>query len=123
VEEAVHKSRYVVTNQNGGWRIRNAHHHVTATFPSKAQALCAAIELAEKDGECGHAPEVLVRHEDDRFITAPGFKTSRSFGSASGEISEVFAGRQKVDGTYLPHHYMVIRWWPDDAAERQGVIC
>ena len=41
----------------------------TATFPSKAQALCAAIELAERDGERGHAPEVLVRHEDDRFIT------------------------------------------------------
>jgi hypothetical protein len=56
-------------------------------------------------------------------VIAPGFKTSRSFGSASGEISEVFAGRQKVDGTYLPHHYRVIRWRPDDAAERQGVIC
>ena len=38
-------------------------------FPSKAQALCAAIGLAEKDGKRGHAPEVLVRHEDDRFIT------------------------------------------------------
>ena len=62
------KSRYVVMNQNGGWQIRNAHRHVTATFPSKAQALCGAIELAEEDGERGHAPEVLVRHEDDRFI-------------------------------------------------------
>ena len=50
-------------------KIRNAHRHVTATFPSKAQALCAAIELAEKDGRSGHAPEVLVRHEDDRFMT------------------------------------------------------
>ena len=42
---------------------------MTATFPSKAQALCAAIELAEKDGVRGHAPEVLVRHEEDRLIT------------------------------------------------------
>jgi hypothetical protein len=41
----------------------------STNFPSKAQALCAAIELAEKDGKRGHAPEVLVRHEDDRFIT------------------------------------------------------
>jgi hypothetical protein len=65
----LHKSQYVVMNQNGGWQIRNARRHVTATFPSKAQALCAAIELAEKDGERGHAPEVLVRHEDDRLIT------------------------------------------------------
>jgi hypothetical protein len=37
--------------------------------PSKAQALCAAIELAEKDGARGEAPEMLVRHEDDRYIT------------------------------------------------------
>ena len=65
----MHKSRYIVTSQNGEWQIRNAHRHVTATFPSKAQALCAAIELAEKDGERDLAPEVLVRHEDDRFIT------------------------------------------------------
>jgi hypothetical protein len=65
----MHKSRYVVMNQDGGWQIRNAYRHVTSIFPSKAQALCAAIELAEKDGEHGHAPEVLVRHEDDRFIT------------------------------------------------------
>jgi len=63
------KSRYVVMNQDGGWQARNAYRHVTSIFPSKAQALSAAIELAEKDGEHGHAPEVLVRHEDDRFIT------------------------------------------------------
>jgi hypothetical protein len=49
-------------NQNGGWQIRNVYRHVTSIFPSKAQALCAAIELAEKDRERGHAPEVLVRH-------------------------------------------------------------
>jgi hypothetical protein len=65
----LHRSRYVVMNQNGGWQIRSARSHVAATFPSKAQALCAAIELAEKDGGRDHAPEVLVRHEDDRFVT------------------------------------------------------
>jgi hypothetical protein len=67
-EEALHKSRYVVIHE-GGWQIRNAHRRVAATFPTKAQALCAAIELAERDGGHGQAPEVLVRHEDDRFIT------------------------------------------------------
>jgi hypothetical protein len=65
----MHKSRYVVMNQNGGWQIRNVYRHVTSILPSKAQALSAAIELAEKDGERGDAPEVLVRREDDRFIT------------------------------------------------------
>ena len=56
-------------NRNGDWQIKSASRHVAATFPSKAQALCAAIELAEHDGTRGHAPEVLVRHEDDHFIT------------------------------------------------------
>ena len=41
-EDAMHKSRYVVMNQDGGWQIRNAYRHVTSIFPSKAQALCAA---------------------------------------------------------------------------------
>ncbi len=65
----MHKSRYVVIRQDGGWQIKNAYRQVTSTFPSKAQALCTAIELAEKDGNRGHTPEVLVRHEDDRFMT------------------------------------------------------
>jgi hypothetical protein len=69
LEEAMHKSRYVVMQKDGEWQIKSAYRQVTSTFPSKAQALCAAIELAEKDGNRGHAPEVLVRHEDDRFIT------------------------------------------------------
>jgi hypothetical protein len=68
-EEQLHKSRYVVMNQNGDWQIKSASKHVTATFPTKEQALCAAIELAEHDGAHGHVPEVLVRHEDDHFIT------------------------------------------------------
>jgi hypothetical protein len=64
----MHKSRYVVLCENGGWRIKNAHRHLTASYTSKAQALSAAIGLAEKDGERGQAPEVLVRHEDERFV-------------------------------------------------------
>ena len=56
-------------NRSGEWQIRNAYHRVAAAFSTKAQALCAAIELAELDGENGHSGEVLVRHEDDHFIT------------------------------------------------------
>jgi len=69
LEEELHKSRYIVMHQDGEWLLRNAYRHVGAAYPSKAQALCAAIELAEMDGERGHAPEVLVRHEDNHFIT------------------------------------------------------
>jgi hypothetical protein len=40
-----------------------------------------------------------------------GFTITRSFGSASTKIEEVFSGRQVLSGTYLPYHYMVVRWW------------
>ena len=46
----MHKSRYVVMQKDGEWQIKNAYRQNTSTFPSKTQALCAAIELAEKDG-------------------------------------------------------------------------
>jgi hypothetical protein len=65
----MHKSRYVVLKQEGEWQIKHAGKHHSGCFASKAEALSAAIELAEKDGATGHAPEVLVRYEDDRFIT------------------------------------------------------
>jgi hypothetical protein len=42
-----------------------------------------------------------------------GFHISPSFGSASSDIEEVFTGRQVLSGTYLPYHYMVVRWWPE----------
>jgi mRNA-degrading endonuclease RelE of RelBE toxin-antitoxin system len=47
-EEAFPKSRYVVMNQNGGWQIRNAHRHVTATFPSKAARKPPFITVAHR---------------------------------------------------------------------------
>ena len=65
----MHRQRYVVLCENGGWRIKNVHRHLAVSYSSKAQALSAAIELAEQDGKPGQAPEVLVRHEDERFIT------------------------------------------------------
>jgi hypothetical protein len=68
----------------------------------------------------------IKRHSDLVYITfsAPtvdpeidvqlpeGFKAQRSFGSASEAIEELSTGREVVRGTYLPHHYMIVRWWP-----------
>jgi hypothetical protein len=62
MKEEMRRSRYVVSGCDGGWQVRRANSRVTETFPSKAQALCAAIELTEKDGARGDASEVLVRH-------------------------------------------------------------
>ena len=67
--EQLRRSRYVVSGQGSLWHVRKANCRLSEAFLSKAQALCAAIELAEKDGARGEAPEMLVRHEDDRYIT------------------------------------------------------
>jgi hypothetical protein len=77
----------------------------------------------------------LRRHNDSIYVNfsyptvnpeidvppVPGFKTSRSFGSASDEIDETISGRERVAGTYLPLHYMVVRWWPETEEERPSV--
>jgi hypothetical protein len=68
----------------------------------------------------------IKRHNDSVYITfstptidpeievqlPDGFKASRSFGSASEDVEELSSGREVVRGTYLPHHYMIVRWWP-----------
>jgi hypothetical protein len=65
----MHKPRYVVVNHEGEWLIKQAGRHFSDSYASKAQALYAAIEFAERDGNDGHFAEVLVRHEDERFVT------------------------------------------------------
>jgi hypothetical protein len=57
----MHKPRYVVVNHEGEWLIKQAGRHFSDSYASKAQALYAAIEFAERDGNDGHFAEVLVR--------------------------------------------------------------
>jgi len=47
-------------------------------------------------------------------VDAPGFIFSRHFGAASEDITETVSTRQIIKGTYLPFHFMLIRWWPKD---------
>ena len=63
------KPRYVVLCPEGAWLIKRAGHHFSGSYASKAAALCAAIGYAERDGDSGCISEVLVRHEDDHFVT------------------------------------------------------
>jgi hypothetical protein len=62
----MHHLRYVVLYQDGNWKIVRAGRRYSGAYPSKTQAMYAAIEYAEKDGS--HDAEVLVRHEDGRFM-------------------------------------------------------
>jgi hypothetical protein len=57
-------------------------------------------------------PEIEVEHPH-------GYSVARTFGSASGQTEEIFTGRVVVSGTYMPFHFMVVRWWPDPTS--QGV--
>jgi len=65
----MHKPRYVVVHQEGEWRIKQAGRRFSGSYASKTQALSAAIEFAERDGDAGHSVEVLVRDEDEHFVT------------------------------------------------------
>jgi hypothetical protein len=60
--------RYVVVGQGDRWTIIQGRRRFTQ-YPSKSQAMVAAIKFAEKDGDAGRDVEVLVRHEDGRFMT------------------------------------------------------
>jgi len=59
--------RYIVVNQEFGWRIVQGGRRFPGDYPSKTQAICSAIAFAEHDGNAGRRAEVLVQHEDGRF--------------------------------------------------------
>jgi len=61
--------RYLVVNQESGWKIIQGGHRFPDAYPSKTQAVCSAIALAERAGNAGRRAGVLVQHEDGRFIT------------------------------------------------------
>ena len=62
--------RYIVVNQESGWKIVHSGRRYPENYADKRQALCSAIALAEQAGSAGRRPQVLVRHEDGRFATA-----------------------------------------------------
>jgi hypothetical protein len=61
--------RYIVVSQESVWKIVQGGRRLPEAYASKAQAICSAIEFAEKDGSAGSHAEVLVRHEDGHFLT------------------------------------------------------
>jgi hypothetical protein len=61
--------RYVVVSQESEWKIVKSGRRFPEVYPSKTDAICHAISLAEKDGHAGHRSEVLVGHEDGHFVT------------------------------------------------------
>jgi hypothetical protein len=60
--------RYIVVNQEFGWQIIQGGRRFPGDYSSKTQAICSAIAFAEQDGNAGRRAEVLVRHEDGRFL-------------------------------------------------------
>jgi Uncharacterized protein conserved in bacteria (DUF2188) len=66
----MHRPRYIVLSQDGEWRILRRGRRYSDAFATKTEAVVAAIGIAEKDGHAGQEAEVLVRHEDGRFLIA-----------------------------------------------------
>jgi hypothetical protein len=60
------RAQYFVTHRHGEWKIR-AGYRYSAPYPSKAEALRAAIDFAERDGQAGRDAEVLVQGNDRLF--------------------------------------------------------
>jgi len=62
------QAQYFVIWHKGQWRIR-AGYRTTGPYPSKAHAMCAAIDFAEKDGMAGREAHVLIQDEQRHFHT------------------------------------------------------
>jgi hypothetical protein len=62
-------SKYVVVSRHEGWKIFQAGRSYADLYPTKGQAMGAAIALAERAGHSGRDAEVLVQHEDGHFLT------------------------------------------------------
>jgi hypothetical protein len=69
IEDAMLHLRYVVMRRERDWTIVQAGHRHADFYPSRREALTAAIECAERDGKAGFHVEVLVREDDGRFLT------------------------------------------------------
>jgi hypothetical protein len=63
------RAQYFVTRRNGEWVIR-AGYRYSAAYPGKDEALRAAIEFAERDGQTGREAQVLVQGRDRLFRPA-----------------------------------------------------
>jgi hypothetical protein len=68
-EALMHRMRYVVLHQQGMWNVVRGGCRYPGRFPEQTQAMSAAIDFARQDGRAGRQVEVLVRHEDGRYLT------------------------------------------------------
>ena len=63
----MHQHRYIVVNEREGWRIVRGSPRPEQPYPSKREAVYAAITFARRDGYA--EAEVLIRHEDGYFAS------------------------------------------------------
>jgi hypothetical protein len=62
------RPRYIVVCQDAEWRIMRKGRRQDGAYATKSEAVHAAIAIAERAGHAGEDAEVLVRHEDGRFM-------------------------------------------------------
>ena len=60
------QAQYFVLEDDGEWKIKAGYRH-TGPYDSKIDAMCAAINYAERDGQAGRDAQVLVQREDRTY--------------------------------------------------------
>jgi hypothetical protein len=88
---SMHGPRYIVASAGAKWKIVRGGSRGVASYPSKTQAICAAIELAEHDA----GAEVVVRHEDGYVLTE--WVQGQDEASERSARPSTIAGRQPDD--------------------------
>ncbi len=87
------KAQYFVVKQGGAWTVRAGYRYSSA-YPGKHEAIAAAIDRAERDGQVGHDAQVLAQGDDRLFYTVwtygkdpypnlPGYMPARRPGETS----------------------------------------
>jgi hypothetical protein len=62
------KAQYFVVKHGGEWKIRAGYRYSPA-YPGKREAISAAIDHAERDGQAGRDAQVLAQGDDRLFYT------------------------------------------------------
>jgi hypothetical protein len=66
MKDSAMKAQYFVLYDDGQWKIK-AGYRLTGHYDSKTDAMRAAIDYAEKDGQTGRDAEVLIQDQDRIF--------------------------------------------------------
>jgi len=96
----------------GPYSIRTGTREVTLEPGATATLRSKYIEYKRtNDISFYHSSTPTVNPEIE--VKCPGFECDIGFGTPNQNVHQsYYATRKQLTGTYLPHQYMSVRWWP-----------